>query len=301
MPFINTIHQDQLLSNVSVKYRNEMYIWDQVFAPVMVKKDSDRYRVYTRNFRLPETKRANKGESREHYFEVTSNSYLLEKHGLKDYVSDDDARNYDLFSLESDTTEELTDTIQRRIERSVADLFTTTSWSLNVSLAAANAFNANTTVSDPVPVFDTGSTTIVNNSGMRPNYGILPREGMIAVKNHVSVLDRVKYTSSEMDEAKIAALLGLQKMLVPHSVIDSAALGVADSIAAIWGDSAFLGYNPGSPGPLKPASGYTFMLEQPRVKKWREESRESNAIEVNILFQPKVVASLTGYLIKDIV
>jgi len=301
MPLKSQLHEDKLLGNISVKYRNEEYIADKVFPILPVKKETDKYRIYDRNFRLPETIRSAKGEAREHLFDVSSASYRLEQHSLKDHVSDRDAENYDIFDLRRDTVEELTDVIARRMEKSVADLFTTTGWSLNVSLAAANAFNANTTVSNPIPIFDTAATTIVNNSGNKPNYGILPREAYIACKNHTSVLDRVKYTSAEMGPAKLAGLFDLEELLIPHSVIDTAAKGQASSISAIFGDIAFVGYKPQRPGPMKPSAGYIFRNAIPSVKRWREEKRQSEAIEVNLYFDPKIVSSLSGYLIKDVI
>lgn len=301
MPLKSQLHVNQLLSNVSIQYKNSAYIWDKVFPMVPVVKDTDLYRVYDRNFKIPETKRAPKGVAREFGFEVSTSTYALEQHALKDYVGVDEAENYDQSSLEVDTTENLTDAIYRRIEKSVADLFTTTSWSLNVSLAAANAFSANTTVSDPVPVFDTGASTIIANSGMTPNYGIVPRDAFIAIKNHVSVLDRVKYTSAEVSEAMVGALLGLGQMLVPTAVQDTAPEGQAATISNFYGDICFLGYKPGAPGLKQVSAGYTFMRNAPRVRSWFDDERNATAIECEIKYQPKVVASLTGYLIKDVI
>lgn len=301
MPLANQLHVDKLLSEISIKYQPSEFIAQSVFPTLPVEKDSDLYRIFTRNFRIPETKRANRGVAREWEFEVTTSTYVVEKHALKSYVSDDDARNYDIASLKSDTVEELTNTLLRSVEKKVADLFTTTNWSLNVSLAAANAFNANTTVSNPIPVVDTGASTVIKNSGYAPTFGILPREGFVAVKNHISVLDRVKYTSSEISKNMIQGLFDLQELLVPNAAYDSSHEGLTEVIADIWGDSMFLGYKPARPSPLRPSSGYIFKVNQPMVKRWREEERESEAIEVTMKYVPKVVASLSGYLIKDIV
>lgn len=299
MPLKSQLHVNQLLSNVSVQYKNEEYIWDKVFPQIPVVKDTDLYRVYDRVFRIPETKRAAKGVANEFNFEFSTSSYALEQHALKDYVGVDEEENNDMGSLQVDTVENLTDAIYRRIELSVASLFTTTNWSLNVSLAAANAFSANTTVSDPVPVFDTGATTVINNSGKTPNFGILPRDGFIAIKNHVSVLDRVKYTSSEVSKSMIQALLGLPELLVPTAVQDTAAEGVAASVSPFFSDFAFLGWKPASGGLKTPSCGYMFMRSQPRVRSWMDDERNATAIEVEVKYQPKIVASLTGYLIKD--
>lgn len=300
MPFANQLHVDTLLSNVSLKYRNNDYIADKVFPFVDVKKTSDLYRVYDRNFRIPETARANRATAREHEWEVSSASYLLQRQSLKGYVSDTDADNYDLSDLRADTTEELTDVILRKMEKDVADLFTSTNWSLNVSLAAGAAFSANTTTSNPIPVVDTAGSTIIANTGMRPNFGVLPRAGFVAAKNHVSVLDRTKYTSANMDIKILQGLFGLEELLVPNAANDTSALGATASIAAIWGDNMFVGYKPASAGPRQASSGYIFKKSVPMVKRWRVEERESDAIEVNMEYQAKVVASLSGYLIIDI-
>lgn len=298
----NQVHVDQLLGNVSVKYKPEGLIGMDVAPSVSVKKTSDLYRVYDRNFKIPETERANRAQSREHNFDVSTATYNLKRHSLHSYVSDTDADNYDLADLRSETTEELTEKILMRHELEVAQLFTTTNWSLNVSLAAANAFNANTTVSNPIPVFHTGASTVIANSGMTPNFGILPRDAYVACVQHVSILDRLKYTSAEVDAGKLAALFDLPKgLLIPKAAYDTAAPGVAASITNFYGDVAFLGYKPDAPGPLKPSSLYTFRKAMPLVKRWRVEERESECIEVNMEYQAKVVASLSGYLIKDVV
>lgn len=300
MPFQNQIHVDSLLSQISLKYKLADLIGMDVFPEVPVKKQSDLYRVYNQNFRIPETQRANKGVSKEHEFEVSTASYALVRHSLKGFVSDTDAQNYDLADLRAETTEELTEVILRRIELDVANLFTTTNWSLNASLAAGYAFSANTTISNPIPVFDTGTSVVLSNSGMKPNFGILPRDGFVSCKSHVSILDRVKYTSSDMTPKMLAALFELEQLLIPSASYDSSALGAATTMTNFYGANAFLGYKPSSPGPLKVSSGYVFRNAVPMVKRWRDESRESDVIEVNMEYNVKVVASLSGYLIRGI-
>ena len=99
MPFQNQLHVDQLLSNVSLRYSSKDFLADKIFPEVMVKKDSDLYRIYERDFRIPETIRANKGVANEHFWQVSSASYVLEDHALKEYISQDDIDNYDAADL----------------------------------------------------------------------------------------------------------------------------------------------------------------------------------------------------------
>ena len=297
MPLRSQLHVNKLLSNVSVQYKNNEYIWKDVFPIVNVVKDSDLYRVYDRNnLKVVETKRAPKAVANEFGFQFSTASYNLEKHALKDYVGVDEEEQNDQGSLEVDTTEFLTDQIEKRAEIMTEALFVTANWSLNVSLAAGASFSDNTTTSNPIPVFDTGGATIIANGGKMHNFGIVPYAKYLSIKNHVSVIDRVKYTSADIGEGAIASLLGLPKMLVPKAVKDSNADGVASSIAPIW-SKCFLGYQAASPS-LKTAScGLTFMGRQ-EVRTWIDNEKKAKAIEVEKNLQPKIVASLTGYLIS---
>jgi hypothetical protein len=293
------VHQDVLLSSISIKYRNTNFVAMEVFPELQVSKDSDKFRIYDRNFRLPETARANKALSREHSFAVSTGSYVLEEHALVDYVTDRDKANYDIADLRADTTEELTDKILLRLEKSVADLFTSTSWSQNVSLSSAQQWSLDTVTSNPIPQMDTAGTVVMENSGYEANIAIVPHRLMIAAKNHTSIIDRIKYTSIDITPNMIAGLFDTPNLVVPKAVIDTAAEGVASSISPVWGDNAFRGYRAERPSPLKPSCGYVFRSNKALVKSWREERRAADAIEVGMLYQPKVVASLAGYLIKD--
>lgn len=302
MPLQQTIHRDKLLSNISVRYKATDLIAERMFPIVPVKKDSDEYRIYERNFKIPETKRANKGLANEHSFDVTYSSYQLERHALKDYISDDDVENYDIGSLRADTTEELTDTILRRMESKVANLFTTTSWSNNVSLSSNQVWTAQTSASNPITFVDTATTTIIQESGFTPNYVMMSRAGFVAAKNHTSILDRTKYTGREMSPQILAGLFGVDEVMVANASYDSNARGVSASVGSIFEDNiAFVGYKPSQASPKKASCGYIFKKNAPLVRRWRVEEREAEAIEVQQKYDAKIVASLSGYLIKDTV
>lgn len=301
VPLRSQQHVDQLLSNVAVRYSNTRFIHDKVFPMVPVKKQSDLYRTYNRSWSIPETARAVGGLSREHQFEIGTSSYSLAKHALKSYVPDTAAENYDITDLRSDTTIELTEKIMMRKESDCAALFTTTSWSLGVSLAAGDTWVTGTAL--PINLFDTAAATVVGNSGVMPNFAIIPLDSYNALKNHTTVVDRVKYTSKEVSPAIVGALLGIGEILVPDIYFDSGLYGASaatGAIQSIWkSDFAFLGYKPGAPGFMALSSGYMFQRAKPLVKRWRDEEREAEAIEVDCEYQFKVVASLTGYYINN--
>jgi hypothetical protein len=300
-PLRSQLHVDQLLSNIAVKYSNNQFIHEMAFPKVPVKKQTDLYRTYNRNWIVPETNRAIGGLAREHVFDVGSSSYSLEKHALKSYVPDSAAENYDITDLRADLTLDMVEKLKMRKETQFAALFTTTQWSLGTSLAAGDTWL--TTTGAPINLYDTASATVVGNSGVLPNYSIVPLDSYNSLKNHASVTDRVKYTSRELSPSIIAALLGVGELLVPNMYSDSgiySASAASGAVASLFKvDFAFLGYKPGAPGFFALSSGYMFQRDKALVRRWREEEREADAIEVDEEFQFKVVASLTGYYINN--
>ncbi len=297
VPLRSQLHVDQLLTNVSVKYVNDGYIHDKVFQQVPVKKSSDIYRTYTKNWRVPNTSRAPGALSREHSFDIGTAPYILEKHALKIYIPDEDQDNYDLTDLTTDATLELTEKIMMRKEIQCAAQFTTTAFSLGTSLASTDQWNTGGAL--PILLFDTMSSTVVQNSGKLPNYGIVPLDAFNLLKNHTTVVDRIKYTSKEVNQAIVSALISIPELLVPSINYDSSEQGGTSVTGPIWNQhDVFVGFKPPSPGFYVPATGYMFTKNKPLVRRWREEEREAEAVEVDTSFSFKIVASLTGYYVK---
>ena len=303
MPLRSQLHVDKLLTNVSMKYQNQEHIHDKVFPMLPVAKSTDKIRVYVRNQRLQETQRSEKAKARETSFEMSFSSYSLEHHALKDYIGQDEMSDNDVGDLRADVVEDLDDKISLRKEYDFAQLFATSgNWSNNVSLAAA--YTSNTTTTNPIPDFDSAASTVLKQSGMKANKAIIPQDGFIAIKNHTSVIDRLKYTSSEVDKVKVAALLGVGELHVPAAQYDSSAEGIAESLSDMYAANAWVGYAAPRAGLRQVSAGYMLQKkgqEGKYVRRWIDEERdEAEAIEVNCKYQFKIIASLGGYLIKGI-
>jgi hypothetical protein len=298
MPAINTIRVDQVLSQISVQYKNSEYVADQIFPKLAVKKMSDKFFVFSRDYKLKETGRAPGAKAREYDFELSTSSYILKKEALKSYISDDEVDNYDLGTLKADMTEALTDKIALRKEYDASTMLNATgTWSLQHSLAVA--WSTNSTSSDPVPSVNTAMATIVGYTGVRPNFMVLPFKAELALKNHVSILDRIKYTSKEVTSEMLSGLFGIEKIVVPTAVYDTSATPV-ESMSYMWDTFSFIGYKAPRPAPRSISFAYMFEKAVPAVKTWRDEERESEAVEVNAQYCMKVVCSLAGYLIKGV-
>ena len=102
----------------------------------------------------------------------------------------------------------------------------------------------------------------------------------------------------------LAALFGLPELMISTAMYNTGELGAVSATAAgttnFFADMAFVGYKPSAPGLKQVSCGYTFMKNAPRVRTWFDDERNATAVEVEVKYQPKVVASLTGYLIGNV-
>lgn len=309
MPKSNQIHQDKALENISVAYKPEGLIASQLSPSVPVKHDTDKYYVYSKNgLSIPESLRAPGAVANEVDFDLSTASYSLEKHSLKKLVTDDEVSNADLaVKPRMDAAENLTMRILQRREKSLSSLVGTASnWANRTSLTSTLAWSAQTTLSNPIPFIDSATAVIVQNSGLRPNLVVMDFTGFLAAKEHPSIVDRVKYTSSDsVTESLLAKLFNVSRVLVAYGVENSANESLADSMGFLWTDAALVAYVEPSPGLKKPSALYTFeqqnMGNPYRVKAWREEERDGEFIEVTSKFQHKIVASDCGYHINNLV
>lgn len=297
MPQVNQIHVDKILTEVSVQFKNSDYIADKIFPKVPVKKLSDKYYVFDREFTIPDTTRAIGGVAKQFDWGLSTAGYVLQKHSLKDVIADDEVDNYDMASLETETTEILTDKIKLSKEKICADIVNATgTWSLQVSLSVA--WTTNSTTSSPFPVINTALAALPGYGSPKPNFMILPYKAYLGLKDHVSVLDKIKYTSSEFTVSMLQGLFDIAEIVIPMAVYNSAQKGIAESMAYIWDTFGFIGYKAPRPAPKTVSWAYMYEKKDSVVRKWRDEEVEGTVVEVTSHFDPKVTCSLCGFLIK---
>lgn len=313
MPVLNEqMHRDRALENISIQYKPTGLIADLVAPKVPVKRESDFYYVYSRDtMNIPETIRAMNAESNQRHWNMSSSTYILTEHSLHDYVSDRLRDNADSpIDPDADTTEILTQTILLRREKDVATVVqTTANWSLSMdaSATATLAWSSNTTTSNPITMIDSLSSLILLNSGTTPNRLILTDQQFRAAKEHVSVVDRIKYTSAEsVTPDMLAKLFNVETVLVAGGVENTAQEGLdTTTMAFIWTDVAFLYYVPPVPRIKTPSALYTFWKDgysAPfKVERWRETKRTADGIQVSAMFQHKPVATACAATLINIV
>jgi hypothetical protein len=127
----------------------------------------------------------------------------------------------------------------------------------------------------------------------------------VAAKEHVSIVDRSKYTSADsVGQDLMARLFNVSKVLVSRMVYNTSDEGGADSMAFAMTDCAWFGYVEMAPGLRKPSALYTMVTTNANnspmsVKKYREDKREGDMVEVSHYYSHVVPASDCAFYVGN--
>jgi hypothetical protein len=100
----------------------------------------------------------------------------------------------------------------------------------------------------------------------------------------------------------LAALIGIENVLIGDASYNTANDGQTDSMGYIWGKNAILMYVTDAPGIRTVTLGYHFTLQDGRyVDRWVEQWNKSNFVRFNDYYDREFVAVEAGYLIKNAV
>lgn len=299
----STIHINKPLTNVSVVYQNTDFIGDKVFPRVGVNKDSNLYHVHSSIFQIVETERANGTPANRISWGLSTSSYSLKEHALKDVVTDRDYRNVDApIQADAETTEILTNAMLLRKEQQAASiLFSTTCWSNNTTYTTTATQSWKTSTTYPTKDIMSATSVIRKASAKEPNTMVLGTDSYDTLRENSNIYGRIQYVERAIVSTQIlAALFDVQNVHVGKTVYDSNYEGLSESMAYLWGANCWLGYIAPSPGRKIPSAVYRFEVGSRKVKKWRDEEVAGNWIEVGDTYKHKCIATACGYLIKSV-
>jgi len=336
MPALGQIHIDQALTNISVMYRNQAYVADQVFPIVPAAKRSDKYFLFRKeDFLTPSgasgsaalaSLRRPGTEAAEIDYSVSTATYFAEEYAYRGLVTDAEAAAADNpMQPDMDQTLQLTERLMLDNEISVAAIAckranypasnktaltgggTGTSWA---QYASAN--------SSPFADIKNGKLAVIKGIAREANAILLGVDTARTLADHPAVKDLVKYVHQDA-----LTMSGLPKVLRGMDVIEgatqknTAAEGAAYSGANVWqaddGSSmALIFYRNPNPSLRSVAFGYTFEAPDDAVgvrgyavRRWRDEKRKGTLIEVSFLRDWRLIAvdasglALGGYLITN--
>lgn len=302
------------LTNISVAYRNEMFIADKVLPRVVENRVNPFYYTWDRdNFRMSDDRRAPGAKANEVTFNLNkSANFTLTERTLVGKIpkeSMEAAKDADSkWDLKRDEMEFVNDKILTRYEKEVADLlFNATTFAGYTSAITGVSRWDQYGTSDPVDDIDTARASIRQSTGIKPNMLILGAEVFVHLANHPDILDRIKGGATKASPADVTAqvlaiIFKVNEVIVGDAVYDSASEGGTVTMTDLWGKYALLAYKAPKPKLKSPSVGYTFYnTNYEEVRDWYNQEYKSHFVEVTKKFEPKVVSAMSGYLYQTVV
>lgn len=323
-PVPSDLHVDTFLTNLSVGWAQEsgQFIADQVFPTVPVQKQSNKFAKYEKGFfyRDEVGPRPLGGRPPKAGYGIESDTYFCEEEGLEHSIDDRTRANADQ-PLDPDRAAMRLLTTQALIHRDIewtSNYFKKEVWGTdlkgkNKEPGAGEFLQFDQSGSTPINLIDENRDTVASQTGYEPKTLVLGRDVYRTLKNHESVLDRIKFTQTGIVTADLLAeLFDVDKVLVPGAVKNTAKEGQADEIDFIVSPkSMLLVYAAPNPAIDQPSGGYNFawtgLLAGVTnafggvIERGREELNHSDVLQMRYAFDLKVVASELGVFFENAV
>ena len=308
LPSVNDVHQDAILTNLSIRYSNELYIAQQVLPKVTVGKASDKFYVFNQSdfFRNEAGRRAAGTEGPVGGYRLSTDTYATDQRSMAVYVADEERTNADAgLDLEVQAVEYCADKVLLGLEAEVASvIFTSTNYATNHSETLTGTNQWSDATSTPISAIDTAGSLISSKIGRKPNLLVLGEDAFLQLKNHPDIAEVLKYTQAAViTEQLLASVLQVDRVLVGRAIYDSAGEGDTDVYARVWtADSAALLYVAPSAGLRTLSYGYSFVWQgfDMVTERWREPRLRSDGFRTIHQWDTKVTCNTAGYLWSDV-
>jgi hypothetical protein len=310
-----TVHIDQPLSNVSIKYKNRLAIADDVMPVVQVDKLSNVVYTYgdSMAFDTANTDAASlaNGQVSQVSPSYSSFSYACKKHALGDVIPFDVEDNADNpLSPLVDSTDHINEVLRLAREIRVANkVFSASNYGSNTT-ALSGTDRWDDPLSDVVGDIEDAMTAMQ----MMANVCVIGEQVWNKIKSNVGlksfITGRPSYkggaTPFMMDVETFAAAFGFEKVLIGRMKNNTAKEGQTASYGWVWGKSVALLHIPTSLGIRTATWGMTLRKGTFKTRSWFDQNYGGDGahrIVVSHNDDEKVVetAGKTGYLYTTVV
>ena len=326
-PITSTIHKSAALSNISIGYRNRLFIADRVFPHVPVAKQSDYFYKFLKGawFRNEARPRGPGATASRSGYKVTSDTFSCKEYAMAHPIPIENINNADVaINPWTVGVRFATNAVMMAKEALVASLVTTAAnWATTYDKQAAWVAGTNNTFIADILA---GKETIRKAIGVYPNVLILEAKTFTELKKEEDILDRIKYSGTQGAPADVttqtlAQLFELDEVLIGGAIRSSdeeTVAGTEFTAVDLWETNAtkgaaFLFYRPPAPALDEPSAGYIFewnggagqesrALNQDvyrQVRYWWEDAAKQFVVEASECFDAKVTASDAGILFYD--
>lgn len=312
LPTLNDVSAvDPVLQNFLVGFaQNEnRFVALRAFPGVSVAEKSGTFYKFTQKYwfvdgleeRAPGSHFARRGIG------VETDTYETLQWGLEYPIPEEiEAANQAPLSLEQAGVRWLAQQSFIRKERAFAASFMTTSvWGTDDNNSATDWDDSSGV---PITNVRTASRTISQKTGMMANTMICGEIVYDALLVNAQVLGTMQYTNTvtiATREALLAAVLGLDSLLVSRAIYNTANEGQTASYSPVIDDDALVYYNNPSAGIFDATAGKTFVWNPGggagSVRSYMEDQTDSMILKHKEQWDQKLVANTLGYFFADIV
>lgn len=302
MPYQNVRVVDPVLTTIAQGYKPPAFVGDLLLPIFETDKMGGIIRRFgPEDFRLYNTRRANQAKSaRIQTSEGDTTKLALHEESLEiaiDINERNEAPNQ--AQLEARRTRIVTNNIYTRKEKDQADVvLDVDNYSMGhvLELAAGSVWSELT--SKPVDNIEDAKETVRMKIGRRPNNLLLGASTYKTLKNHASLIEKIKYSMKGILTVDLMKeIFGVDNIVIGESLYADAKGVLHD----IWANVAILAYTPppGEQGEEVPSFGYTFRKKGHPQSGMYKEGNKLDIIEVWDIYDPVVLGPSAGFLIKN--
>jgi hypothetical protein len=306
-PTPRDVRHSQLLTNISLGYRQDGYIAELLYPIVKVQKETAKIVTYGMdNLRIEQSLRAPGASANTVGHSVSiGDHYALEEHAYKEDIPDEVRDNAERpINADKDSTENLTDRLLVRKEKDLADIVRSPSV---ITQTATPTYTWDDGVNS-VPFEDvkTAKTTIRSATGKEANTMMVSWDVLQELLIHPTILGRfpgADMITQQMLLDNVSRLFGLERMLVGKAQYNSATEGQTDSLTDIWTSDVIIAYIDPKPTQKSQTLGRTYQSTKAQRKalKWRDPDRSAKKdwVSVSDKYDQKTVNAACAYLLDD--
>lgn len=329
MPDIQSYMYDNFLTQVSVGYRNEAYIADNLAPTIPSAKREGTYFEFGReSFKTHDTDRAPRTRANEVDFQMASKSFLATQHALIGMLSEEEKSEApNGYNPEPDLISLVTDSLllgrEKRMANQMLDPETVTQ---GVTLSGTDQFSisrnadgSRTSTGDPWGAFEDAMNSIRRAVGRRPNVVVIPYDVMRVLREHPSITAQLSDNERRLVTTQILQqILEVDEILVPEVVEDTsnqyqrvddnnrfAPEVTGNELVDVWGNNVLFAFRARNAQRRNPSFAYNFVVRERgadgSVARWEERDRHSTAYEIARTEVCHVVCPSAGYVIRDAV
>ena len=244
MPEPRELRVDQILTNFSILYRNEMYLWRNVLPMVKVMKLSDKYPIYTKadSFRVRDDRIGPNALPNEIDWSAAFGTYSVKDHALASWLPVETIQNTDPpINAEINTARNLTNALELAQEvRVAAIVFLATTYPSGNKVQLSGTGQWGQSADAPLA----NVNTAIEGCFVRANTLVFGQQSWEVFRALPEVIEairsRVPATGSSVTQgfaspAEVATLFEVDNVYVGRARKITSVEGQTDTYARVWG------------------------------------------------------------------